>query len=379
MHAAANVFFPLPAGLAYSPGMSLSPGPSVTALLERSKQVVGVAVTEQFGIAWSRVAGGADDPLSQAGDPLFQAGSISKPVAALVALELAARGQVDLDGDVNEALTSWHLPGSQPVSPRQLLGHTAGLGVPFYPGYAQGAAAPTLLESLDGAPPSVTEAVRANPALLGKFHYSGGAYAVVQQLVADVTGLPFAEAARSLVFEPLDMTKTTFEQPLPAGLHAAAARQDWHVYPESAAAGLWTTPGDLARFACALQAALAGRTSPVSKETAAQMLTRHTALSGKGEWNLLPLFGIRPPDSFGLGLFLHGGDRFSHFGGAHSFFSAVTGSTEDGRGAVVMTASDASPYIFKLLRAISDDEGWAGFKQPAWKRLHGLPGLRRLS
>jgi CubicO group peptidase (beta-lactamase class C family) len=351
--------------------MAASPGRSVTALLDRTRKVVGVCVTEEFGIAWSRVAGAA-------GEPMFQAGSISKPVTALVALELAARGRVDLDGDVNEALASWRLPSPQPLSLRQVLGHTAGLGVPFYPGYRQDAAAPTLVQSLDGASPSATKAVRADPALLGRFRYSGGGYAVVQQLIADVTGLPFAEAARSLVLEPLGMTRSTFEQPLPAGLRAAAARPDWHVYPECAAAGLWTTPGDLARFACALQAALAGRTSPVRQETAAQMLTPRIALSGKGEWNLLPLVGVRPPDAFGLGMFLHGGDRFSHFGGAHSFFSALTASTEGGRAAVVMTDSDASPFIFRLLRAISDDQGWSGFRQPAWKRLHGLPGLRSL-
>ena len=175
------------------------------------------------------------------------------------------------------------------------------------------------------------------------------------------------------------MTRSTFEQPLPAGLRPAAARHDWHVYPESAAAGLWTTPGDLARYVCALQAALAGHTSAVRAETAALILTPFTPLPIKGEWNILPILGMRPPDSCGLGMFMHGDDRFSHIGGAASFFSALTASMHDGNGAVVMTATNASLLPFKVLRAISDDQGWTGFRQPTRKRLHGLPGIRRFA
>ncbi len=354
------------------PASAYSPGQAVTALLRRSRTVLGVAVIEKSGIAWSRSAGGPPDRL-------FQAGSISKPVTALAALELVARGQADLDGDVNERLTSWQLPGSPGVSLRHLLGHTAGTGVPFFPGYPQGAEVPALGQVLDGVSPAVTAAVRADPAKLGRFCYSGGGYAVVQQLISDITRLPFADAARRLILEPLGMTRSTFEQPLPPYLRPAAARPDWHIYPESAAAGLWTTPGDLARYAGALQAALTSRPSPIRPEVAAQLLTPHARLPVKGEWNLLPILGMRPPDSFGLGMFLHGDDRFSHIGGASSFFSVLTASTADGTGAVVMTAANPGAFPFRLLRAISDEHGWAGFRQPASQRLHGLPVFRNLT
>lgn len=254
-----------------------SPGDSAAALLRRSRHVLGVAVIEDSRIAWSGPAGGPPDRL-------FQAGSISKPVTALAALELAARGQAELDGDVNQQLTSWQLPGSPRVSLRQLLGHTAGTGVPFFPGYRPGADVPTLGQVLDGIPPSATPAVRANPAAHGRFCYSGGGYAVIQQLITDVTGLPFADAARALILEPLGMTRSTFEQPPPPHLRPATARRDWHIYPESAAAGLWTTPSDLARYLCALQDALAGRPSPIRPQVAAQLLTPHARLPAKGEW-----------------------------------------------------------------------------------------------
>jgi CubicO group peptidase (beta-lactamase class C family) len=342
----------------------------VTALLRRSRKVLGVAVIEESGLAWS--AGGPPDRL-------FQAGSIAKPVTALAALELAARGQVDLDGDVNERLTSWQLPGSPQVSLRQLLGHTAGTGIPFFPGYPQDTDVPTLGQVLAGLPPSATPAVRADPATQGRFRYSGGGYAVVQQLIADITRLPFADAANALVLEPLGMVHSTFAQPLPAHLRSAAARHDWHIYPESAVAGLWTTPGDLARYVCALQAALADRPSAIRPQLAAQLLTPYARLPAKGDWNLLPLLGMRPPDSCGLGMFLHGDDRFSHVGGAASFFAVLTASTRDGTGAVVMTAGNPGPLPFRLLRAISDERGWTGFRQPALQRLNGLPGIRHVT
>jgi CubicO group peptidase (beta-lactamase class C family) len=340
--------------------------------MQRSKKVCGVAVIDGFDIAWTRVIGAAPDVL-------FQAGSISKPVAALAALELAARGEVDLDRDVNERLSSWQVPGPDRVSLRQLLGHTSGTGVPFFPGYPQGADLPTLPQVLDGIPPSATPPVRVDPARYERFCYSGGGYAVIQQLIADITGLPFAEAARRLVLEPLGMTRSTFEQPLPTDVRPAAARPDWHVYPESAAAGLWTTPGELARYVCALQAAWAGGKSPIRKGIAAEMLTPRVPLPASGEWSVLPLLGIRPPDSYGLGMFLYGDARFGHFGGAASFFSTLIASKQGGSGVVVMMASNASPFVFKLLRTISDEQGWTGFRQPVWKRWQGLRGLRYLT
>jgi CubicO group peptidase (beta-lactamase class C family) len=349
--------------------MAATPSESLTTLMQRSRKVVGAAVIQDSSLAWSHVAGGEPDRL-------FQAGSISKPVTALVALELAAGGALDLDGDVNGQLTSWQLPGPHRVSLRQLLGHTAGTGVPFFPGYPQGAPVPALRQVLDGIPPSATPPVRAGPGKDGSFRYSGGGYAIVQQLIADATGMPFEEAAAAAVLHPCGMTRSTFAQPLPASLRPAAARHDWRVYPEAAAAGLWTTPGDLARYVCAVQTALAGRASAISGAAASWLLAPHAPLPAKGEWNILPLLGMRPPDSCGLGMFLHGSDRFSHIGGAASFCSVLTASRADGSGAVVMMAANPSPFPVRLLRAISAEQGWTGFRQPTWKRLRGLPGLR---
>jgi hypothetical protein len=128
-----------------------------------------------------------------------------------------------------------------------------------------------------------------------------------------------------------------------------------------------------------VQAALAGRPSPIRPQLATQLLTPHTRLPATGQSNLLPILGIRPPDSCGLGMFLHGDDRFSHIGGAASFFSILTASTTDGTGAVVMTAANPAPLPFRLLHAISAEQHWTGFRQPTLKRLNGLPGIRNLT
>jgi CubicO group peptidase (beta-lactamase class C family) len=280
------------------------------AVARRPPGVVGVAAIEGSAIAWTAFAGGD-------GDTVFQAGSLSKTVTSAVALELVARGELVLDGDL-----------------RALLGHTSGANIPFYPGYARDEAVPTLAES--------AARVKLDPKGAGRFRYSGGGYTLVQQLIEETTGRPFAEVAHEVVLEPFGMTRSSFEQPPPESLRESAACADWRLYPESAAAGLWTTPADLARFVCALQSA----------RTPEAMTTPHVKLPWRGQWTLLPLFGLGRPRSAGLGLFLRG-DRFINLGGAAGSFSALAGSTEDGTGAVVMTAGFRPPFALRVLRRLS--------------------------
>ena len=293
---------------------------------------MNLAVVDGFEIV--RVEGPADER--------FQAGSVSKAIAALVALRLAAVGALDLDADVNGRLTSWQLPDGDGVTPRHLLGHTAGLGVPFFPGYADWEAVPTLVQVLDGTPPANTAPVRVETPPGTVFAYSGGGYALVQLLVEDLSGVSFADAAAELVFEPLGMDSSSFLQ----------RRGAWHRYPEEAAAGLWTTPSDLARFLIAVQRGAEGT------ET---MVVPHRELPAEGEWTLLRSFGVEPPTHMGLGLFLSDTGWFSHLGGAIGFFSGLFGSLEGGHGIVAMTAGEASPAFIERLLAVSSEHGWDGF------------------
>jgi CubicO group peptidase (beta-lactamase class C family) len=286
------------------------------AVARRPSGVVGVVTIKRSQIAWTACAGGA-------ADTAFQAGSLSKTVTSAVALKLVERGALDLDGELAYGTTL-----------RALLGHTSGANVPFYPGYARDEAVPTLAESAAG--------VELDPEVAGRFRYSGGGYTLVQQLIETVTSEPFAQVAREVVLEPLGMARSSFLHPPPEPLRESAAFADWRLYPECAAAGLWTTAADLARFVCALQSA------PTSKA----MTTPHVKLPWRGQWTLLPLFGLSRPRSAGLGLFLHG-DHFMNLGGAAGSFSALAGSTEDGSGAVVMTAGFRPPFALRVLRRVS--------------------------
>jgi CubicO group peptidase (beta-lactamase class C family) len=327
---------------------------ALSGLIAKANQTapMGVAVVDGYELA--RVGGTKPDML-------FQAGSVAKPVAALVALELVAAGRLDLDADVNQVLRRWQLPGPRVVTLREILGHTAGIGVRFFPGYAQDGPVPTLVQVLDGVPPAVTPPVRVDHS---GFAYSGGGYAVLQQLIEDVLDTRLADVARDAVLGPLGMTHSTFAQPLPEAWRDRATRPDWRIYPEAAAAGLWTTPADLARFVIGVQCSLAGLPGAVHPSGPALMLRPHVDLPPEGEWSVLPTLGVRPPDRYGLGFFLEGDDRFSHLGGAPGFFSILSASTQDGSGAVVMTASDPDPIAFAVLLAIGDEYGWSGLRAP---------------
>ena len=320
---------------------------------------------------------------------LFQAGSISKSVAALGALHLVEQGRLSLDTDVNATLTTWKLPASEltatkPVTLRELLSHTAGLTVHGFPGYAVDAPMPTLVQVLDGAPPANTAPIRVETAPGTRWNYSGGGYTVMQQMIIDVTGQAFPDFMRQTVIGPIGMTHSSYEQPLPPDLASATAsghypreqkvKGRWHVYPEMAAAGLWTTPTDLARFAIEVHESYAGRSSKViSPAMTRRMLTEEK-------------------DGDGLGLFLQGAGRsllFNHGGRDEGFDASLNAMAETGQGLVVMiNANDNSRMINRIMAFVARKYGWptaAAYAPPVAtesvprERLDALTGRYELS
>lgn len=328
---------------------------------------VSVAVVNEGKIAWARGYGvlEAGSPARVTPETLFQAASISKPVAALAVLRLVEEGKLSLDEDVNGKLVSWRVPENGftrmgTISLRRILSHTAGLTVHGFRGYAEGEAAPTLLQLLDGKPPANSDPIRVDIPPGTKFRYSGGGFCVLQQLVEDVTKRPFAETMRTLVLEPLGMKHSTCRQPLPAELAPSAAvghRHDgkplpgkWHTYPEVAAAGLWTTPSDLARVVILIQEVYAGRPGRlVSRSTVREMLANQA-------------------ERCGLGIMLEGrgkSSRFHHGGSNQGFRCFLVGYRSTGQGAVVMTNGDGGGHLMtEILDAIAREYRWPDYRKP---------------
>ena len=262
-------------------------------------------------------------------------------MTAVAVLKLVDDGLLDLDEDVNHYLKSWKVPPNgcwQPrITLRQLLSHSAGATVDGSPGYRRGRPVPATQEVLDGRGPANTPPVRINLLPGVQQRYSNGGITIVQLLLADITGMPFPRLMREMVLDPIEMKRSTFEQPLPRVLWPIAASghrgQDgvlagrWHVYPEMAAVGLWTTPSDLLRFAAAVQMSVAGTPGSILRaNTANQMLTRQAG------------------GSMGLGFMIDGSGsstRFGHTGRSHSFRSTLQVQAFHGGGVAVMINSDA--------------------------------------
>ena len=329
---------------------------------------VSVAVIDNGKIDWAKGYGiketGGTDPVTP--ETLFQAASIGKPVTALGTLRLVEQGKLDLDSPVNDKLVSWKVPENEfsekeKVTLRRLLTHSAGLTVTGFPGYATSEQIPTLIQVLDGEKPANTPPVRIDLIPGSQYRYSGGGFVVTQLLLADVTGRSFQETMQATVLAPLGMDHSAFEQPLPkekAG-QAASGHQGngevikgkWYVYPELAAAGLWTTPSDLCRFAIELQKSVAGGSNKViSQEMAVKMLA-----PGIGNWGL----GV------GLGESTETEKRsFSHGGGNQGFICMLFAFVNKGQGAAIMTNSNnGGDIIMEILRALSSVYGW-GILQP---------------
>ena len=275
--------------------------------------------------------GGPDGEVWTSGrEMLFPACSVSKHVAAFGTLRLVADGTIDLDADVNAYLSSWQLPGTGTVTLRQLLAHTAGLTENWFPGYAEGEPVPSLRQVLKGDPPANTPAVRRELPPGSQFRYSGSHYAVLQQLLTDVTGTPFDELMATLVLEPLGMAQSSYDQRFPYEHRARSARGHsggtpvfggWHTQPEMAGAGLWSTPRDLVRLELEISRASDGTSALLSPDLATQMLTPQV------------------PGGFGLGTEV-GDGRFGHTGQNTGYSCFSFAWPASGTAVAVMTNAD---------------------------------------
>jgi CubicO group peptidase (beta-lactamase class C family) len=274
-------------------------------------------------------------------------------------MRLKEKGLIDLDTHVNNYLSSWKIPSNEDWQPkvtlRQLLSHTAGLTVHGFPGYMTSEPLPTLPQILDGQSPANTNAVRVNILPGTQFRYSGGGTTVAQLAVSEHLKKPFPQLMQEQVFNELNLKNSTYEQPLPEtkAVQAATAhpwknqpvKGRFHIYPEMAAAGLWTTPTDLAIIAVEVQKAYAGKSSFISKKTIQEMLTPQK---------------VAP--HIGIGFFLQDkGDStvFEHGGWDEGFVTKFIGYRNLGKGAVIMINSNEGANILEeITRAIAIEYNW---------------------
>ena len=330
---------------------------------------VSVAVIRDFKIDWARAWGVKDVKTGEAAtvDTLFQAASISKPVAAMASLRAVQEGRFTLDQDINTILKSWKLPArpsssGEIVTPRMLMSHTSGTDDGFgFPGYDPAAPRPTIVQILDGQPPSNRGSVRVGRVPLTGYKYSGGAVTIQELALTEVLGKPFEQIMRQLVLDPIGMTNSTYEQPLPAGRQSQAAHAHdqggqpgaapWRVHPEHAAAGLWTTPTDLAKFAIEVQQSLAGRSNRVLSRTMAQEMVTPVGVG---------------PFAVGFTIAKEGeGWYFSHGGSNVGFRCDLIAHRSKGYGLAIMTNGDNGGRLIAALREkISRASAWDMYDKP---------------
>ena len=361
---------PLPAG-------PLDPGVVAALLKQFNVPGVSIAVIKDFKIDWAQGYGVADVDTGARVDAntMFQAASMSKPVAAMASIRAVQEGKFTLDQDVNTILKSWKLPGGEhtkarPVTPRGLMSHTSGTGDGFgFPGYAPNTPLPTLPQILDGVPPSNRRAVRLERAPLTGFKYSGGGVMIQQLALMDAVGKPFAQIAREWVLGPIGMTNSTYEQPLPTAREKQAARahsrtgarmgDPWHVYPEQAAAGLWTTPTDLAKFLIEVQTTVAGSALSLPKGQSTRVLSRPMMLE------MVTPAGVGP-HAVGFAVEKLGeGWYFGHGGSNWGFQCFMTAHRLKGYGVVVMTNGDAGGALAQDIRTkIQQAYAWDVLDKP---------------
>ena len=330
---------------------------------------VSVAVIKDFRIHWAKAYGVADVSSGRLvrTDTPFQAASISKPVTALAAMRLVQDGAFGLDDDVNRHLKSWRVPASDftrthPVTPRSLMSHTSGADDGFgFPGYEPAAPRPTVVQVLDGASPSNVGKVTFARPPYAAYRYSGGAVTLMQLLLTDVTGDDFAAFMQARALGPLGMSDSSFEQPPPESRAARLAHAHngqgahgavpWHVYPEQAAAGLWTTATDLARVAIEVQEAVRGPKGKVLTQASAREMT---APVGTG------------PYAVGFSVEQHGqGWYFSHGGSNWGFRCSLLAHVRKGYGVVIMTNGDAGGGVIAEIEArVASAYGWDSLDKP---------------
>jgi CubicO group peptidase (beta-lactamase class C family) len=349
-------------------------GQALTSVQERMRNYgirgLSLAVIHNYRIEWAKAYGWADQEarIALTTDTRFQPGSISKSLNALAFWRLYQTKRINFFADINTYLTTWQFPYNQAITHgkkitiAQLLSHSAGLNIHGFgfQGYSRTQLLPTTLQIVKGEKPARNEAVRSLTEPLLRYEYSGGGTMLSQLILEDVTRQPYANYLDGQVLQPLGMTRSSFNQPPAFGTNApiatgytimnqgGALREKHTLQPEQAAAGLWTTPTDLAKMVINIQRSLRGDTDALlTKQTARLMLTPYNDAAAS--------MGFFIDDKNGTAYFQHGA-------GNPGYSGKFMGSMVGGNGVVVLVNSDDDAAVSEeVIQSIAQCYEWAGF------------------
>lgn len=317
---------------------------------------VSAAAMVDGRIVWAHAWGVADAASRRAMTPetILQAASVSKPMTAVAVMRMVQNGELSLDQDVGEYVDWQGKLGRRRarVTLRQLMSHSAGVNIHGFKGYPRSQKELPSTEDILAGKGTNSPAVRLMKEPGAEYKYSGGGFIVVQDVVEEEIEKPFSAAMYEWLIRPFRLTHSTYELPLSDDHLAFAANGyesgapvpgGFHLYPESAPAGLWTTPTDLLTVASWLVAAYRGQPAPISQASVQAMLTPTS-----------------PDGSFGIGWGVKkaSGDVVeAHHSGSNEGFTSVVVWRTDGRGAAVMVNSNG-PIAQALAQAIGEEYGW---------------------
>ena len=318
---------------------------------------LSIAVIKDYKIDWAKSYGLADTinktPVTT--ETMFSAGSISKFLMAVTALKMVDSGQIELEKPA--------------ITLRMLLSHSAGTSQTSYFGFTPTQPLPTIVEILSGAKISETRPVVVNSEPNKEFRYSGGGSMIAQLALMDVSKKSFSNLTQEIIFDKLGMNNSTFIQPVPAKftkqISWAYSYASWfkgmpYVYPQQAAAGLYTTPTDLAKFFIDIQKSYLGKGEILSQAITKKMLMPQQNVSDgsyKEQIGIGPFLIQRTDNKDPRGVF------FEFTGVNAGFLAYGMASVEGGYGVIVMLNSgDNQNGIGKeIRRAVAKVYNWTNF------------------
>ena len=334
---------------------------------------VSVAVIHNYRIEWAKGYGMADmaDKRPVTENTLFQAASISKSLNSIGVLRLVEKKMISCDSDINKYLVSWKFPydstsHGRKITIKKLLSHTAGLSIHGFPGYGRREERPAIVQVLNGEKPSNTAPVRSVEEPGKHVIYSGGGTTILQLIVTDITGTSYEAYMQREVLDKLGMISSCYCQPpdgINPGLLATGYKTGgdevpgkYHVYPEMAAAGLWTNPTDLCRYVIETQLAWKGE----SHKVLSPEMTR---------FRLTPIL-----EDAALGTFVNSRvtgsyKYFNHNGGNEGFSCTAIGCRDSGDGVVIMINSESWPIIEEITNSVATVYEWKDYYLPEIKKI----------